>query len=204
MKRLILKTASITFVASVVVLVSVFGVLSLCAPAFMSNLTGSLGLDGLSADYAYQEYGRSKDLSYLARSFEIAAAEHSDKKAAERFEKLYGDANFNSFCEERDAAAYEGAPVYRYRAYVCGQGACVKYRLAETEEEKNSVAAFAAEETESTFPAGNPLVFLAVEAAGNKDKSFCTVLLQTMQTKGFEQNGDYRNIVKILEECANE
>lgn len=75
MKKLILKTAFITLGVTIVLAFAVFGIVSLVAPAQMMELTLSLGLERIGADYAYQEYERSGDTVYLARAFEICATE---------------------------------------------------------------------------------------------------------------------------------
>ena len=67
MRKLVLKTALLTLGVLLVLAVAVFGVLSLCAPALVCDFTASLGMETVSADYAYQEYQRSGSLSYLAR-----------------------------------------------------------------------------------------------------------------------------------------
>ncbi len=219
MKKIILKTALITFGVTLILAISAFGITSFCAPAVMMDLTDSLGLESISGDYAYQEYQHSKDISYLARSFEIAAECGNDSVAKSRFDQLYEHEEFGAYCEAQDEIEMQdGVPVIAYRAYVCGNGACVMYRLARTEEEKADVYAFALSETDASFPRSNPLSVLAVEAAYAKDGAFCAMLLSAISAEekfsdlraemGVESDSEncrhYIDIITILEEAADE
>lgn len=209
MKKLILKTAIVTFVVTVILAVAAFGVASFIAPATMMRFTASLGLESVSGDYAYQEYERSGDLSYLARAFLIAAEKDSDKKANERFDVLYGEEGserreaFSAFCAEYtvdDSSLPESARGLQYRMYLCGKAAVVKYRLAQSAETKGAVCDFAVSETDKAFPAGNPVVALAICAASSEDGAFCALLLEKISAAGFDQSGEYNDIVTILED----
>lgn len=203
MKKLILKTALITFGAALVLAVSVFGIVSLCAPAAMMRLCGSMGLNGLSGDYAYQEYERSGDLDCLARSFLICVEEGDDGKANARFDLLYADEGFANYCENTFAPSGD-IPAYSYRDYLCSSAARVKYRLAGSDEAKQAALDFAKNETGKDFPAGNPLLLLSVEAAQKKDKPFCEKLKAEIEGGGYAENADRSSIVKILEETIHE
>lgn len=207
MKKLILKTAFITLGVTIVLAFAVFGIVSLVAPAQMMELTLSLGLERIGADYAYQEYERSGDTVYLARAFEICATEgYDDQTADDRFGLLYEDQDaFAALCEKRNGQVAEEVGVrYDYRGYVVGLGACVKYRLAGDDAERAAAIQLAVSETDASFPAGNPVIALAVEAAGRNDAAFCNQLLTAVQAGNFEETTDYINIVKILEGIANE
>ncbi|MGN1077299.1 MAG: hypothetical protein ACI4ST_02170, partial [Candidatus Gallimonas sp.] len=157
MKKLVLKTAIITFVVTAVLAIAAFGVTSFLAPSVMMRFTASLGLESVSGDYAYQEYERSGDLSYLARSFLIAADRDSDKKANERFTVLYGEDGserreaFSAYCAEYtvdDSSLPESARGLEYRMYLCGRAAVVRYRLADGAEAEGAVCDFAVSETD--------------------------------------------------------
>ena len=207
-KKLIVKTVLISICVILVLALSLFGILSYCAPATMMDLSSSLGLDSMSGDYAYEEYGRSGKVEYLARAFEIAAEEKRDAKASELFDMLYAHEDFAKHCaavDEQFKDDENGGAMYGYRAYICGQAAQVKYRLASEDGEKAEVAAFALLETEESFPAGNPLLALSMAAVEAKDAAFCASLLETFRAGDFpEDNGAYINIVKLLEKAAQE
>lgn len=209
MKKLVLKTVFVTIGVVLVLAVSVFGIVSLCAPRAMMRLSASLGLDGISGDYAYEEYERSGDLGCLARSFLISAGQKNDRTAEERFEIFVAEEGFEQFCKEHDAEVTpsEMDGLLSYRDYVMGQGACVKYRLAKTDAEKTEVVGFAVGETEPSFPAGNPSVALAVEAARAGDGALCEELRAALLSEKFggnEENEVYSDIIGILEKVIKE
>lgn len=205
MKKFVLKIAFITVGVALVLVISLFGIFSVAMPAAMMDFTASLGLTNISGDYAYQEYERSGSLEYLARSFVIAAENKHYETANERFGLLYGDEGFAAYCEEYTLDYNtDKLPKYDYRAYLCALAARVRYRLATTDEAKESVLDFAVSETDSEFSAGNPVIRLAVEAAQSKDAAFCAQILARMQAEGFAENSDYTSIVTILEGIAHE
>lgn len=202
-KKLVVKTSFVTLGVCLILLLSLFGVLSLCVPYEMAEFTNSLGLETLSGDYAYQEYERSGDIEYLARSFEVAAVHGGARKAETRFEVLIKHEKFEELCASRDAQMSSDGS-YKYRNYIYGYGACVKYRLAETENDKRKVCKFAIAETEEEFLPLNPVRQLAVEAVMKKDSVFCKLFLEEIDAaeKTFRENEDYTSIRKYLEECA--
>lgn len=204
MRKLVLKTALITLGVVLVLAVAAFGVISLCAPAVMCDFTLSLGMESVSADYAYQEYQRSDDLAYLARSVELAAG-RNDAKAEERFDLLYAAEGFDEMCAARDAQQTSSdIRLGSYHDYLCGVGACVKYRLADTQEEKEAALLLAAAETDAAFPASNPLYRLALEAAAKEDAAFSQRLLSALSDASYAHNSHYTKIENILQEVASE
>ena len=213
MNKLIFKTALITLGIALILAVSAFGIISFCAPAVMMELFDSVGLENISGDYAYQQYQISKEISYLARSFEIAAAHEKNSLALERFTEFYGEdgseqrASFAEYCKEQNEVELpKGVPEYDYRSYVCARAAVIKYRLALTEEEKEEVVTFALSETDDELSAECPVVALSVETAQKADGDFCIRLLLSILSER-RLNGEneyYQNIVKILEDASNE
>ena len=211
MRKIVLKTAIITLGVTIILAVAVFGIVSLIAPAQMMRLTLSLGLDRTDADSPFQEYERSGDVDFLARSFEICpAGGYDDNTAEKRFDLLYTDnaEAFAQLCEERNDQT-ENALGYDYRDYVVGLGASVKYRLAADEAQQDEAIELAVSETGAEFPAGNPVIAPAVEAAGEGDASFCGRLSAEMKAS-FDLGADgfntkiFMDIVNILEGIANE
>lgn len=217
MKKLILKTAVITLGVTLILAVSVFGIVSYVAPSAMMRFCDSLGLESISGDYAYQQYQISGDIDYLARSFELAAASDKDTVAVERFVELYGEENseqraaFYEYCSaQNNAETHEKLPAevreFDYRSVVCSKAALAMYRLAETDEQKEALCDFVIEETEFNFTADCPAVALSVEVASQKDRAFCTLLrFRLMSENKFNtQNTHYINILKILEDASHE
>lgn len=200
MKKLILKTILITCAVSLMLVLALFGVLSFWAPSVMMDFTASLGMESVSGDYAYQEYERSGDIAYLARSFVVASKNGKDKTALKRFEILYENENLTAYCAEQDALELgEEVPAHSYYDFLCGQGACVKYRLAETDEEKQLACSFAVQETDESFPAGNPAIALAAYLIKAEDETGKRFLSEELKTKNFAaDNADYKNIIDLL------
>lgn len=207
-KRLVIKTIIVTFSIVIILAVAAFGIVSLCAPGIMIGFSDSLGLTGISGDYAYQEYERTGSLECLARSFFISAERKNDRTADMRFELLYENEMFDDFCiEQNEAVVPEGIEGYDYRNRICGIAACVKYRLArsgDTSYEYDAIISFAFGETKKDFLPGNPVIAVGVEAIKAEDGGFCKQLLEEMRAYGFEQNQDFQEITKLLEECADE
>ena len=199
MKKTILRTALLTLGATLVIAIAVFGIVSFCFPYVMMDFTASLGLESLSGDYAYQEYERSGSIDCLARSFVIAAERKNDKAADARFTVLYEEERdkFEEYCASFVADTAEtGIEEVSMRDYLLGLACRVKYRLQNSSWDE--VCDFAINNTKESFPQGNPVVYLAVEARGAGDASFCAKLLAKMQEKNFEKNSDYLRIEKLL------
>ncbi len=200
MKKLILKTALITFGVALILVISVFGIVSLSAPYAMMKFTASLGLETISGDYAYQEYERSGSVECLARSFLVAAENGKYSVAEERFEKLQKDGErFEQYCAEVTVPSDwdgEKLPAYSYRDYVMGRAACVKFALG-----REDAVSFAVAETAAEFPEGNPVGALTAAAAAQNDRQVCNALLSALEGAGggFEHNEYYEKIVTILE-----
>lgn len=212
MKKLVLKTAFITLGVTLIMAVSLFGIVSFCAPSTMMRFCESLGLSNISGDYAYQEYQNSKDLEYLAHAFEVAEKSGNYSVAEERFEELYGEDGsdqrtvFAEFClMQNEVPMPEGVPQYDYRSYLCGRATCVKYQLALTNDEKSEVCAFAISETPAEMTEESPLISLALRAKDAGDSAFCNLLLAAVRSenKFNTQNEHYVNLIKILEEAVS-
>ncbi len=187
--------------------IAVFGIVSFCFPYVMMNFTASLGMKNLSGDYAYQEFERSGDVNCLVRSFVIAAEKEKDRIADDRFTILYGEDEseardkFNEYCDSYEIDTSDEANVeISMRSYLLGLASRVKYRLARTsDDKKKEVCEFAIGATEQSFPQGNPVVYLAIEAVEKNDDAFCKLLLEEIEKYDFEQNAYYHNIIKLLE-----
>lgn len=201
MKKLVLKTALITLGVALLLGMAIFGIVSLAAPAAMMEFTASMGLESLSGDYAWEEYGRSGNVDCLVRSFLIAAEHGSDRSASERFDVLFAREDFDEYCAS--VTLSEGAPDYDFRDYVVGWGMRVKYRLASHAEEREAIVENAASETKSAFPAYNPLFALSLEVASAQDAATAEIILNKLSEGPFEETLDYLSIVKILESIAH-
>lgn len=211
MKKLILKTALITFGVTLVLAVSLFGIVSFCAPAMMMRFCESLGLDNIGGDYAYQEYQNTNRLDYLAHAFETAAENGSYAVADERFEELYGAQDsarreeFSEYCVLQNERSLgdripEEISSYDYRKVVCGLAARVKYHLAQTDDQKSALCTFAIEESPASLTPESPVFALALEAIGEENGTFCTMLSEKIvaSDKFDKSNEHYQNLIKFL------
>lgn len=215
MKKLILKTAVITFGVTLILAVSVFGIVSYVSPSVMMRFCDSLGLESISGDYAYQQYQISGDIDYLARAFEIAAMREKDTVASERFDEFYGEEGserrsaFVDYCalqDSEESAVFVPSSNFNsdYRSYVCAQATLVKFRLAVTQEQRQDVCVFAVRETGAEVALLSPLSALAEEKSVTDDSAFCFMLLGEIraETKFNITNERYLYIVNLLEEAS--
>lgn len=208
MKKTVFKTLIISLCVIALLGVAAFGLASLISPRTMMDFTAQIGLDEMSGDFAYREYERSGDVDCLARSFLIAAENAQDKKADERFEKLYADPGFDEHCKEQDAIVLASAESdeereafskISYRSYVCGVAARVRYRLHALEG-LDELIAFAAAETDDAHPDLCAAYQLAEEAASAGDRAACEKLLQALGGKIPEGSQIYSDIERLMEE----
>lgn len=207
MKKTIISTAFITLALTLVMAIAAFGVASFCFPSTMMDFTSSLGMDNLSGDYAYHEFERSGNMDCLVRSFIVAAESENDRIADDRFAILYGEENskerarFDEYCNGYSLdTSSSGKVQVTMRSYVMGLASCVKYRLAKTLDLKMKEAyKLAIDETDESFPQGNPVVYLATEAIERKDAEFCREMRSALSNKNFDKNEDFNNIIKLLE-----
>lgn len=215
MKKLILKTAIITFCVTMIFAVSLFGIVSFFAPSAMMRFCATIGLENISGDYAYQAYMTTNEIDYLARAFEIAATNDKDEVANKRFDELYGEEDseqrtkFSEYCTSQtlvrsDVEVPEEVASYDYRSAVCAQAAIVKSRTASSDEEKQQVCDFAIEESCGEISADSPVIALTSEITERGDGVFCAILLRSLQkTDKFDsENDNYVLIVNALEEAA--
>ncbi len=205
MKKLIIKTALITFAAAIGLVFAVFGCLSLFAPSVMCSFTASIGLKGISGEYAYSTYLSSGELEYLAYSCEIAS-EQGAKTAIERYEKLIGEEGFLTYCAQADEnrANNSSAPqnVGSFEQYCYGNYARALLRDGRGLE----AISFVLSKLGASFPANNCAISLAVEGISMGDKQFCTALKDglTALSVSAEDGLLKSEIITILEEYINE
>ncbi len=215
MKKLILKTAIITFFVTMIFAVSLFGIVSFFAPSAMMRFCATIGLENISGDYAYQAYMTTNEIDYLARAFEIAATNEKDDVAGKRFDELYGEADseqrtkFSQYCttqtlEKTGIEVPDAVASYDYRSAVCAQAAIVKSRTASSDEEKREVCEFAIEESCDEISADCPVTALASELSERNDGEFCNMLLNAIKrTDKFDtENSNYILVVNTLQEAA--
>ncbi len=206
MKKLVLKTALITFGAALVLVALVFIIVSSSSPVAMMNLTASMGMDGASGDYAYTAYERTEEISYLAYSCEMAAIRKEDAAIVSRCETLFKHEKFAEYCAKKDGEpdrAPEEISQYvsgGYAQFLYGQYACALLRTEEAEK----AADFAIEAAGEAFPENNAAIALAIEAHSLEKKDFCKLYAEKLRACSANENERCKDIIKILEDFANE
>ncbi len=201
MKKLILKTALITFAAALVVVAAVFGICSLAAPATMSRFTASIGLDGLSGDYAYSAYQSTGDIEHLAYSAEVAAA-RGDASTVKKYEELFNHEGFSAYCEKRNALVEEGLKKYvsDYGQFSYGNYACALLQAGEGDKAITAVVDYC----KAPLSERNALAVLAGEGMNRGDKEFCKKYADALKSSAFAQDEQCKKIILDLEGYANE
>lgn len=196
MGKLIMKTALITLSVTFVLAISVFGIVSFSAPAVMMSFSASLGMEGVSGDYAFAEYERSGDLSCLVRAAETAEKTNALSAADERFTLLINDEKFPAYCAGKDE---EGKAPVSYKQYIYGLAASVKYRTGD----KEGAMKLVEESADKGAELPNAAIVLALAARDKKDAAFCAQYSEWL-TQNYEDGKTLQDIIKLLEECANE
>ena len=196
MKRLIIKTAAITFGVALVVMLMTFGICSFAVPQVMMRFTDYIGLEEASADYAYVAYQRCGEVEYIARASEIAIRRSRDEVVVLRIEEFMDNADFAEYCESRDSAGQEGG----YAQYIYGSYASALYRTGEREEATD----FAFSVNEEAFPRNNAVVALSFAAIERSDKEMCSLIAERLRGSAFAEAEYCSDLISILEEFANE
>ena len=197
MKKLIIKTAAITFGVALVVMLMAFGICSFAVPQVMMQFTDYIGLEEASADYAYVAYQRSGEVEYIAHASEIAIRRSRDEVIILRLEEFMNDDQFAEYCSGADG---EDAQPGGYAQYIYGNYACALYRTGEKQEATD----FAFSVNEESFPRNNAIVALVFEAISAKDKAQCAEISSRLSGCPYVGEEYCQNIISILEEFANE
>ena len=198
MKKVILKTALITLGAAIACGAILIVILCFAAPKVMMDFTASMGMEGVSGNFANSEWERSGDMECLARSFLTAEKGGDDETASARWDVLYAADGFADYCES-GAPDFDDLPAYGYREYLAGCAARVKYRLASDEGAKDAVLGFAFAETDPAFAQGNPVIALSAEALTKGDTAFLSQILSRLDASEFERNEDFTRLTEKLE-----
>ncbi len=201
MKKLIIKTALITFVSAIVFAAALFGILSLFAPAAMMRFTASLGFRQLSGDYAYSVYTSTGDIEYLAYSCETAA-ESVQNVTAERYALLIEHDGFSAYCQQKDAevagSEYAEYVLSDYAQYSYGKYACALLRQGNGE----GAIDFALSHLNGEFGQNNCVTALAMEGIRTQNEPFCQNLAARLKASEFAENENCKEIISVLEEFS--
>ncbi len=110
MKKVLIKTAVLTFVAVILLTVLVFSALSIFSPGVMADFTENLGMDKLSLSFSVRKYENTEDLSDLHTVLFKANDLENYSLLVEYSETMTKDSDFLSFCERQNVG---------YKDYIC-------------------------------------------------------------------------------------
>ena len=177
--KIICKAFLKTLVAAVTLLVLLVGLLSLAFPQTMREITYSLGMDKASVSFALVSYRRSDRIDYLAEAADTALAAGLYQQADECLELLLADEDFDEYCNEKNATLATAAQGTSYQDYYKRQLCLSKYYAGQSTQAVDR----AAELTQVSFAAGNPMVALLSQARLDKQQGAPTVVyLQAKMT----------------------
>lgn len=120
MKKLILKTAAITFAAIILAGALLFGGLWLFSPATLAKISEDLGKDSAAAAFYARQYDKSGDYKDLHKVC-VVIDEHSNSAIAEKYlEKFVTDERYDEYLSSPEIVKAEGtrAVVYYAGKYV--------------------------------------------------------------------------------------
>jgi hypothetical protein len=105
MKKLVIKTAIITFISVILGAVLIFTALSLVSPKTMSDFTYSLGLEDLSCTFAVKAYEKSQDINDLDTVI-VKALSTEDYDVLKKYSKVMIDRDEFSLQKRRIKTQY--------------------------------------------------------------------------------------------------
>lgn len=186
MKKLILKTALITFACILAVLLVLVTAMTMLAPRTMSEFFDGLGGERASLWYmelSWRKFGDTDDLTELF-------AKSADAEDYERVEKygreLSGREDFARICVSQDAGGAEIA----FYDYVCGNTAEAIFKNGDAA----GAVEFAAAHTDDGYPPYNALQTLLYADGAKNDgallASLKTALEKLSETGGAELQAD--------------
>lgn len=164
MKKIIIKTAIITFASVIAALALAFGIASLAFPRSMAKLCENMGNYQLAASYAERQYGYSGSTDDLYRCARLHIRVGDRKKIIEYCGKLVDKQDFEECCGDNVQ-------------YIYGNYAIALY-LSGKDDESIVIAQRSAGEA---FYIPNAYKDLTLKAVEKKDKEFAGKLLDTFE-----------------------
>ena len=180
MRKLILKTALISFAAAVGAVVLLILGCMLFAPAFVSDTAYNLGLEGVSvtfAENAYERSGKTEDLQKLVERAILAERYTATVTYAPKF---VGCEDFEAVALEADAL---GGASGSYSDFITGSLAVALYKMGDTTGALQAVEGYTV-----SYQEFNTAEYLLFEVVSCEDKAFARELLAVL--KGFTFEGD--------------
>ena len=128
LKKLIIKTAAITFAIIIAVASLVYGALVLFAPRSLAAFYEGVGNYGISVDFYEMQYNKTADKNDLY-TLCIKVDEYLDAERAKKYLELFVDgdsASFNAFCTEKDSTNTAPTAITT-KEYAFGKLVCAIY-----------------------------------------------------------------------------
>lgn len=152
--RLIVKTVVSTLIATLILLVAMFGILSLCFPQTMMKITYSMGFDKSSVNFSVTAYERFGMAEYAGYGADVALQANLHGQAESCIESLIANERFDAYCDQRNEQLTGEQRNTTMQAYYRRQLCLSIYWQGDGERAVNR----ALELMGDTFAAGNPLV----------------------------------------------
>ena len=160
MRKVIIKTAIITFVSVIICTVLAFSLLSIFAPGKMADFTGELGMDKASLSFSVRKYERSDDISDLHTILYKASELENYALLAEYSKEMTTRSDFLTYANSQEVG---------YKEYVF-----TNYIVALLEISSNEVFAEASrlyDDYYSSYEDDNPL-YMLIRFSSDYDDDF--------------------------------
>ena len=189
MKKIIIKTAIITFASVIAALALAFGIASLAFPKDMSKICEDMGNYRLAASYAERQYGYSGSTDDLYRCSRLYIRVGDRDKIIEYCGKLVEKQDFEQKC---------GANVH----YIYGNYATALYLSGKGDE----AVEVAEKSVGEGFRIPNAYADLTVKAVEKQDKDFAKKLLDSLLKIEEPESGErlefYNAVKNMLKDLA--
>ena len=163
-------------------------------PSTMMEITYDLGMEASSIKYAERAYGRGESIKFIAHATTVAIELDDYAKIDSYGEQYLSDEEFADYCMEiREDEASANA----YRQYVQSQVCIAKYKCGE----KAAAVARAFELNGNSFPEGNAVIAVLLEANTAKDTATVDEIkgkMKTLQSSGAVTGNDADTLKEVL------
>lgn len=178
MRKLVIKTALISFAAAVGALIlAVLGCM-LFAPAFVSEKAGEMGMEDFSLRYAEKAYNKSGNEGDLKTLVEKAILADSYSLTVTYAPTFVGLDGFDGIAVEEDRL---NGDVGNYHGFITGGLAVAYYKQGDGANALNVVKDYT-----KAYVAYSAAECLLVEAISGGDKAFASQLLSLLSTFNFD------------------
>ena len=196
MKKKLIKTAIISFVAVIALVFTVIGVVSLAAPRKMARLCENVGLKNAAVYYYRADYERDRDINKLADVVDAADFANDDDTLANYGEKLVRSSDFADFCAKKDETKSSLSKISSYD-YYCYLVVTSAYKL-----KKYDVSAEIAVKKTAEYGEYSPLSVAIKTAKDNADKEYAAKIIESYDKYGstITKNEKLKQDLKSLED----